>query len=153
MTHRTSIKSDTVSDLPASKSPTVGDLTSAKSFTVNDLAPKNESRADLYRRVEKEAAARKKEERDRRAWKKDFGQWRRRVELNSAVTLVLTHPLGERAAYEDMSFSIKVGKSDFTLSLPHRELHKLAELLRGACLHDKRMQNKAVMESLYERFN
>ena len=142
MTHRTSIKSDTVSDLPASKS-----------FTVKDLTPKNESRADLYRRIEKEAAARKKEERARRSWKKDDWQWRRRVELNGNVTLVITHPLGERSAREDMSVSIKVGKSDFTLTLPHRELRKLAELLREACLHDKRMQDKAVLESLYERFN
>jgi len=47
MTHRTSIKSDTVSDLPA-----------PKCFTVKHLAPKNESRADLYRRIKKEAAAR-----------------------------------------------------------------------------------------------
>ena len=124
-----------------------------KSFTVNDLTPKSESRADLYRRIEKEAAARKKEERARRSWKKDDWQWRRRVELNSDVTLVITHPLGERSAREDMSVSIKVGKSDFTLTLPHRELRKLAELLREACLHDKRMQDKAVLESLYERFN
>lgn len=142
MTHRTSIKSDTVSDLPTSKS-----------FTVKHLNPKNESRADIYRRIEKEAAARKKEERARRAWKKDFGQWRRRVELNNAVTLVITHPLGERSACEDMSVSIRVGKGDFTLTLPHRELRKFAELLREACLHDKRMQNKAAMESLDERFN
>ncbi len=135
------------------KSPTVGDLTTSKSFTVNDLAPKNESRADLYRRIEKEAAARKKEERAHRAWKKDAWQWRRRVEVSNTVTLVLTHPLGERSTREDMSVSIKVGKSDFTLTLPHRELRKLAELLREACLHDKRMQNKAALESLHERFN
>ena len=135
------------------KSATVADLPTPKCFTVKHLDPNNESRADLYRRTEKEAAARKKEERARRAWKKDFGQWRRRVELNSDVTLVITHPLGERSAREDMSVSITVGKSDFTLTLPHRELRKLAELLREACLHDKRMQNKAAMESLHERFN
>ena len=127
--------------------------TSTKSDTVSDLASKKESRADLYRRIEKEAAARKKEERARRAWKKDAWQWRRRVELNNDVMLVITHPLGDRAAREDMSVSIKVGKSDFTLTLPHRDLRKLAELLREACLHDKRMQNKAAMESLHERFN
>ncbi len=135
------------------KSATVADLPASKSFTVNDLAPKNESRADLYRRIEKEAAARKKEERARLAWKKDDWQWRRRVEVNSAMTLVITHPLGERSAREDMSVSIKAGKSDFTLTLAHRELRKLAELLREACLHDKRMQNKAALESLHERFN
>ena len=127
--------------------------TSTKSDTVSDLASKKESRADLYRRIEKEAAARKKEERARRAWKKDAWQWRRRVELNNDVMLVITHPLGDRAAREDMSVSIKVGKSDFTLTLPHRDLRKLAERLREECLHDKRMQNKAAMESLHERFN
>jgi len=133
MTHRTSIKSDTVSDLPASKC-----------FTVKHLAPKNESRADLYRRIKKEAAARERALRKKMAWKLEAGSWYRRLRLTSEIAIALYHD-DPNSSYTTNRVCVDVHQSGIgcRLNLPAAELRKLANVLIEASMHIQRLEKQA----------
>lgn len=113
--------------------------------------PATESVADRLRRFDHEAAKRAREAKAKQAWKNEGYQWVRQVEVNSHMRLYIRHPLGDESYQtHDIDVSFWLDGVNFGLTLPHKDMRRLGQLLIEACLHDKRMQKKASQERMYD---
>lgn len=124
--------------------------TPTKTIHVNSLTSP-ESLADRLRRIDKEVAQKAREAKAKQAWKNSGYQWRREVDVNANLRLHIRHPRGDHSFQaHDIDVSFWLDGVNFGLTLPHKDMRRLGQLLIEACLHDKRMQKKARQERMYD---